>query len=134
MLSRNLTMFFYLKKRSNYKSGKLPIYIRITVEGERMEISTKRECEPEKWNSQTGRKNGLMSTYWNFKPYSFWILLSAASICLSEVVLVIVISSKNLPAFPVIRLMTISKLDIFIDRLFNYQLKLQKNITDKKSW
>lgn len=58
MLSRNLTMFFYLKKRSNYKSGKLPIYIRITVEGERMEISTKRECEPEKWNSQTGRKNG----------------------------------------------------------------------------
>jgi hypothetical protein len=34
MLSRNLTMSFYLKKRSNYKSGKLPIYIRITVEGE----------------------------------------------------------------------------------------------------
>jgi hypothetical protein len=36
----------------------MPIYIRVTVNGERLEISTKRECEPEKWNSQTGRKNG----------------------------------------------------------------------------
>jgi len=58
MLSRNFTMFFYLKKRNNYVKGKLPIYIRLTVNGERLELSTKRDCEPEKWNTQTGRKNG----------------------------------------------------------------------------
>jgi hypothetical protein len=58
MLSRNFTMFFYLKKRNNYVKGKLPIYIRLTVNGERLEVSTKKDCEPEKWNTQTGRKNG----------------------------------------------------------------------------
>ncbi len=58
MLSRNLTTLFYLKKRSGYVKGPLPIYLRITTNGERFEISTKRECEPEKWNSVTGRKNG----------------------------------------------------------------------------
>ncbi|MGN7888409.1 site-specific integrase [Dyadobacter sp. 22481] len=58
MLSRNLTTLFYLKKRSGYVKGVLPIYLRITVNGERFEISTKRECEPEKWNSVSGRKNG----------------------------------------------------------------------------
>jgi len=58
MLSRNLTTLFYLKKRSGYLKGALPIYLRITVNGERFEISTKRECEPEKWNSVSGRKNG----------------------------------------------------------------------------
>lgn len=58
MLSRNLTTLFYLKKRSSYVKGPLPIYLRITVNSERFEISTKRECEPEKWNSAMGRKNG----------------------------------------------------------------------------
>ncbi|WP_026629857.1 Arm DNA-binding domain-containing protein [Dyadobacter alkalitolerans] len=74
MLSRNSTMFFYLKKRSNYKTGRLPIYIRITVEGERMEISTKRECEPEKWNSQTGRKNGIKDDTRTLMPT--WMLFN----------------------------------------------------------
>lgn len=58
MLSRNLTTLFYLKKRSGYVRGPLPIYLRIATNGERFELSTKRECEPEKWNSVTGRKNG----------------------------------------------------------------------------
>jgi len=31
--------------------------MRLTVDGQRIEISTKRECEPEKWNSSAGRKN-----------------------------------------------------------------------------
>lgn len=58
MLSRNLAMLFYLKKRSGYVSGLMPIYLRITVNGERFEISTKRDCEPEKWNNGTGRRIG----------------------------------------------------------------------------
>ncbi|MCE7070880.1 Arm DNA-binding domain-containing protein [Dyadobacter sp. CY327] len=31
--------------------------MRLTVDGQRTEISTKRECEPAKWNSSAGRKN-----------------------------------------------------------------------------
>lgn len=58
MLTKSFTLLFYLKKRNNYVKGELPIYMRLTVDGQRIEISTKRECEPEKWNSSAGRKNG----------------------------------------------------------------------------
>ncbi|TLU92010.1 phage integrase SAM-like domain and Arm DNA-binding domain-containing protein [Dyadobacter sediminis] len=59
MLTKSFTLLFYLKKRNNYVKGKLPIYMRLTVDSQRIEISTKRECEPEKWNSSAGRKNGV---------------------------------------------------------------------------
>ena len=58
MLTKSFTLLFYLKKRSNYVKGKLPIYMRLTVDGKRIELTTKRECEPEKWNPMSGRKNG----------------------------------------------------------------------------
>jgi hypothetical protein len=59
MVSKTFSLFFYLKKRSNYVQGALPIYMRITVDGERIEISTKRYCDdPTKWNSSSGRING----------------------------------------------------------------------------
>ncbi|WP_149243581.1 site-specific integrase [Dyadobacter sp. 32] len=58
MLTRNFTMFFYLKKRSNFTEGEHSIYARLTLNGERIEISTSRKCESEKWNPKKGRKNG----------------------------------------------------------------------------
>ncbi|KAA0992036.1 site-specific integrase [Dyadobacter aurulentus] len=58
MLTKSFALLFYLKKRSNYLKGKLPIYMRVTVDGKRMEIATKRECEPTKWNSSAGRVSG----------------------------------------------------------------------------
>ena len=58
MLSRNFTMFFYLKKRSNHSEGEHSIYARLTLKGERIEISTSRKCELEKWNAKKERKNG----------------------------------------------------------------------------
>ena len=48
-------MLFYLKKQKNYTSGLAPVYLRITVDGQRAEVTTNRECEPEKWNSHSGR-------------------------------------------------------------------------------
>lgn len=58
MLTKSFTLLFYLKKRSDYLKGKLPIYMRLTVDGKRVEIATKRECEPAKWNSSAGRISG----------------------------------------------------------------------------
>lgn len=58
MLTKNFSLLFYLKRRSNYVIGNLPIYIRITINGKRVEITAQRECEPEKWNIAAGRKNG----------------------------------------------------------------------------
>lgn len=59
MLTNSFSVLFYLKKRGNYVSGALPIYLRVTANGERFELATKRACEPEKWNSASGRKNGI---------------------------------------------------------------------------
>jgi len=54
----NINLLFYLKKRSNYKSGPVAIYLRFTVEGQRAEVSTGKTCEPLRWNAQAGRAHG----------------------------------------------------------------------------
>lgn len=57
-MNTNFSILFYLKKPKNYVSGPVPIYLRITVKGQRAELSTSRECDPSKWNSHSGRVNG----------------------------------------------------------------------------
>lgn len=39
-------------------SGDLPIYMRVTVDRDRFEMATQRYCDPDRWNSVLGRKNG----------------------------------------------------------------------------
>lgn len=58
MLAKTFTLLFYLKRRANYSSGELPIYMRVTVDGDRFEVATKRYCDPERWNSVSVRKQG----------------------------------------------------------------------------
>jgi hypothetical protein len=68
MLAKNFTLLFYLKKRSNYVSGNLPVYMRISVNGSRSEMSS-RDCEPEKWNNVSGRRTGTTSDTKEFNAY-----------------------------------------------------------------
>lgn len=49
---------FFLRRRTNYSTGEIPIYMRVTVDGDRFEIATQRSCNPDKWNSTAGRKTG----------------------------------------------------------------------------
>lgn len=49
---------FYQKKPKTYRTGPVPIYLRITVEGKRAEISINREVEPDNWISKAGRLKG----------------------------------------------------------------------------
>ena len=37
----------------------MTIYLRITVDGKRSEVTTGRECDPEKWNSKAGHAVGV---------------------------------------------------------------------------
>ncbi|WP_461491133.1 hypothetical protein [Pontibacter sp. HJ8] len=37
-MSINFSLFFYLKKQSNYQTGPVPIYLRITVSGKWAEL------------------------------------------------------------------------------------------------
>ena len=57
-MSQNFKILFFLKKgkRSNEKS--LPIYVRVTINRERVEWTCQRNCDPSKWNQQTGRVIG----------------------------------------------------------------------------
>ncbi len=55
MLEKSFGLFYYLKQAKNQKEQRRYVYLRITVEGERREISIKRQWIPGLWNTKTGR-------------------------------------------------------------------------------
>ncbi|WP_255367045.1 Arm DNA-binding domain-containing protein [Mucilaginibacter sp. OK268] len=44
-----------MRKQKNYKRGPMAVYMRITVNGKRVDMSAGHECDPSKWNSHAGR-------------------------------------------------------------------------------
>ncbi|NRF40241.1 site-specific integrase [Pedobacter foliorum] len=68
-MKTNFSVLFYLKKPKNYIKGTIPIYLRVTVDGKRTEISASRECEPKLWNTKAGHMTGtkeeakILNTY-----------------------------------------------------------------------
>ena len=57
-MSETFTQLFYLKSRTSENRSKVPIYLRLTVNGKRSELSISRKVDPEKWNAKTGRMRG----------------------------------------------------------------------------
>lgn len=57
-MQNSISLLFYLKKPKAYTSGTVPIYLRITINNQRAEVSTGREWQPEKWNTSAGRASG----------------------------------------------------------------------------
>ncbi len=53
----NMNLLFYLKKRSTYQNGPVPIYLRFNLNGQRAETSTGKTCELSRWNAPSGRAN-----------------------------------------------------------------------------
>ncbi|MDR1698735.1 MAG: site-specific integrase [Prevotellaceae bacterium] len=49
-MNTKLSILFYAKRAKTTTAGLIPIYLRVTVDGERIEISTKRYTQPEKWS------------------------------------------------------------------------------------
>lgn len=62
-------LLFFLRKPKDYKSGPQLIYLRITIDGTRCEISVQRDCDPPLWDDKLGRQHGtkeparMLSTY-----------------------------------------------------------------------
>lgn len=54
-MNKTMKVLFLLRTRANYESGPAPIYMRVTIEGERFEFATQRKADPEKWDSKAGR-------------------------------------------------------------------------------
>jgi site-specific recombinase XerD len=57
-MNTTFSLLFYLKKPKTYQSGNIPIYARITLNSQRVEFSTGRDCNPDKWVSSAGRMSG----------------------------------------------------------------------------
>ena len=55
MLEKSVGLFYYLKQAKIQKEQRRYVYLRITVEGERREISIKRQWISGLWNTKTGR-------------------------------------------------------------------------------
>ena len=57
-MNHTFSILFYLKTSKIKDDGTIPIYIRVTVDGMRSEISSKRYVLLEKWNKEKGRVKG----------------------------------------------------------------------------
>lgn len=53
-----LTTHFYLRTDKINVKGSFPIYLRITLNGKRTDISTNQSIMPENWNRYTERAKG----------------------------------------------------------------------------
>ena len=54
-MNAKLSILFYAKRAKTTTDSLVPIYIRVTVDGERIELSTKRYTQPEKWSVEGNR-------------------------------------------------------------------------------
>lgn len=60
---------FALKKSKILGNGTAPIYIRITVDGCRVEFTTRRYLNPEHWNAESQKMKGTSNEAKTFNPY-----------------------------------------------------------------
>lgn len=70
-MKNNVSTLFYLKKSKNYTVGMVPIYMRITVDGVRKDLSTGKNCDPQYWNAKANRMAGTRQEVKTFNNYLF---------------------------------------------------------------
>jgi len=69
MIEQSFGLLFYLKKPAGFVKGEVTIYLRITVDGQSAELSTKRKCDPLRWNQHAERMTGSKDTVKNLNAY-----------------------------------------------------------------
>ncbi len=57
-MKNKISILFYAKSVKESKNGLIPIYLRITIDGKRIELSTSKFIEKSKWHSQSGKIKG----------------------------------------------------------------------------
>ena len=57
-MEARMSILFYGKKNKLTSDKLLPIYLRVTIDGQRFEVSTQRFIEPSKWSSDSGKVKG----------------------------------------------------------------------------
>src|SRR6476646_8967082 len=57
-MKTKITLHFYAKKTKANSAGLLPIYVRLTVDGQRLEFSSKKFVEKSKWSEELSKMKG----------------------------------------------------------------------------
>lgn len=57
-MKTKITLHFYAKSTKMNTSGKLPIYVRLTINGQRLEFSSKKFIEKTKWSPELSKMKG----------------------------------------------------------------------------
>ena len=58
-MGTNLSVLFYTKKKVKTIKGTTPIYLRITIDGQRFETSIHRQINSENWKAKLGKAKGI---------------------------------------------------------------------------
>lgn len=65
----NFQCALLFEETKNYQTGSVPVYMRITVNGKRSELTSGRECEPSQWMPSAGRMRGTKEHVKTFNNY-----------------------------------------------------------------
>lgn len=57
-MKNKISILFYAKSTKESKKGLIPIYLRITIDGKRIELTTSKFIEKAKWNAPAGKMKG----------------------------------------------------------------------------
>jgi site-specific recombinase XerD len=68
-MDTKLSVLFHGKRTKSQNASLLAIYLRVTVDGQRMEISTKRIIEKDKWSSISGKAKGNLEEARSLNAY-----------------------------------------------------------------
>jgi site-specific recombinase XerD len=61
-MNKKFSLLFYLKRNKTGLNGLTPIYLRITVDGQRSEVSTQRLIDSDRWATAKGRAKGTQES------------------------------------------------------------------------
>ena len=57
-MKTKITLHFYAKSTKSNSAGQFPIYVRLTVDGKRLEFSSKKFIDPAKWSAEMTKMKG----------------------------------------------------------------------------
>jgi hypothetical protein len=57
-METTVSVLFYIKRSKANNQGACPIYLRVTINSQRFEFSTKKFITPEKWSNDTAKAKG----------------------------------------------------------------------------
>ena len=57
-MKAKITLHIYAKSTKASAAGQLPIFVRLTVDGKRLEFSTKKFVEKSKWSAELSKNKG----------------------------------------------------------------------------